>query len=138
MIEIPEKFMAVSYAGECYPGAVGVVGIEQGANCQQFAYELLRHFGRSVPDLRSSDLWADEISTERVGKFAPLDLLFFSETAESWGAHIGVYLGDGKVIHLSKQVGFPEIRDLSEFGKIELYKILLGANRARLHNGHGR
>ncbi len=51
MIKIPREFMSVRYVGKCYPGATGVVGIKDGANCQQFAYELLRHFGRRVPDL---------------------------------------------------------------------------------------
>src|SRR5437879_3973633 len=38
MIEVPSHFLAVSYNGDCYPGAPGVSGIVQGANCQQFAY----------------------------------------------------------------------------------------------------
>ena len=69
MIEIPKKFMEVRYAGERYPGAIGVAGVEEGANCQQFAYELVRYFGIQVPDLRSSDLWADEVYTEKVSEY---------------------------------------------------------------------
>ena len=127
--------MEVRYARERYPGVAGVVGIDEGANCQQFAYELLRHFGKQIPDFRSSELWADEIHTEKVSEYEALDLLFFTTEGESCGAHIGVYLGENEVIHLSKDIGRPQIMGLDEFPKIDRYKILLGAKRARYETG---
>jgi lipoprotein Spr len=132
MIQIPQHFMIVRYDGSCFPGAPGVIGLKKGANCQQFAYELLRHFGHEVPNLRSSDLWEDEVHTARVQDFKPFDLLFFSADGEAWGAHVGVYLGDGKVIHLSAAAGLPEIQDLPWFQETLRYRVLLGAKRCRV------
>src|SRR6266545_5225071 len=41
-LPIPARFHHVRYDGARYPGAAGVVGLDGGANCQQFAYELIR------------------------------------------------------------------------------------------------
>ena len=131
MIDIPEHFMAVRYDGLRYPGAPGVSGVASGANCQQFAYELLRHFGFVVPDLRSSDLWEDTQHTSRVEKLEPFDLLLFSPDGQSYGAHVGVYLGEDKVIHLSKAAGIAELRDLAWFRNTPRYRVLLGGKRCR-------
>jgi hypothetical protein len=46
-IKIPERFHQVRYDYERYPGTPGVLGLVGGANCQQYAYELLRAFGHS-------------------------------------------------------------------------------------------
>src|SRR5687767_7490333 len=99
-VDIPDSFWSVRYNGACYPGAAS--GLAQGANCQLFAYELLRHHGLLLPAFRSSDLWADTEFTEAVSVPEPLDLLLFNKAAEAWGAHVAVYLGDGKAIHLAK------------------------------------
>ncbi len=132
MVRIPEHFLTVRYDGACFPGAPGVSGIAQGANCQQFAYEVLRHFGFSVPDLRSSELWEDTEHTSRAEILEPFDLLLFSPDGNPFGAHVGVYLGDEKVIHLSKEAGIPEIRELAWFRSIPRYCTLLGGKRCRV------
>lgn len=127
--DIPAHFLTVRYDGARYPGAVGTVGVADGANCQQFAYELLRHFGFVVPDLRSSELWADTEHTVRVESLAPFDLLLFSPAGSAWGAHVGVYLGDEQVIHLAKEAGLPEVRPLAWFCEVPRYRVLLGGKR---------
>lgn len=128
--------MTVRYDGSRFPGAPEVNGIAQGANCQQFTYELLRHFGFSVPDLRSSDLWEDTEHTSRVESLEPFDLLLFSPDGNAFGAHVGVYLGDEKVIHLSKEAGIPEIRELAWFRNTPRYCTLLGGKRCRRKPGN--
>lgn len=132
MIDIPAQFLSVRYDGSRFPGAPGVSGVAGGANCQQFAYELLRHFGFVVPDLRSSDLWDDTEHTTRVERLEPFDLLLFSPDGRAFGAHVGVYLGDGQVIHLSKEAGVPEVRDLTWFENTPRYRVLLGGKRCRV------
>lgn len=130
-IEIPTRFLTVRYDGSRYPGAPGVSGVADGANCQQFAYELLRHFGFGVPDVRSSELWADTEQTSPVEALEPFDLLLFSPDGRAWGAHVGVYLGEDRVVHLSKEAGLPEVRDLAWFRATPRYRVLLGAKRCR-------
>jgi murein DD-endopeptidase / murein LD-carboxypeptidase len=129
MLAIPEYFLAIPYDSTCYPGASGPKGLESGANCQRFAYELLRYFGYAVPDLRSSDLWEDTNFTKQVSEFEPLDLLLWNKIDQAWGAHVGVYLGEGKAIHISKKIGVPAIWPVEQFTEQEEYKIFIGAKR---------
>ena len=117
------------YEGARYPGAPGVNGLEGGANCQQFAYELLRHFGRTVPAFRSSELWADGEYTREVTDLEALDLLLFNSTDVAHGAHIAVYLGDGTAVHLSRRVGRAEVRPLERLRDFEDYRCFIGAKR---------
>ena len=125
--DIPPEFFTVPYDAERF----SIGDITGGANCQAFAYALLRHFGRHVSALRSSDLWDDTAQTERVDALEPLDLLLFNRTPDPYGAHVGVYLGEGKVIHLSQRVGRPAIWTLEDFRRAPGYEVFIGAKRAK-------
>jgi cell wall-associated NlpC family hydrolase len=59
----------------------------------------------------------------------PLDILFFNIDSDPYGAHIGIYIGSNKVVHLSEEVGYTTVWDLDEFKKRERYKCFLGAKR---------
>lgn len=128
-ISIPIEFFDSKYDGSKYPGSGSCSGIKNGANCQYFAYELLKNFGYTVPDLRSSNLWEDTTYTQKVESFKPLDLLLFSKDSDPYGAHVGVYIGKNKVIHLSQEIGYPTIWDLEDFKKRDRYSVLLGGKR---------
>ena len=130
MLEIPPEFMTVPYKGVHYPGAPHVVGIQGGANCQQFAYTLLRYFGFDLPNFRSSHLWEDNTYTKVVrGPFRELDILLWNRTHESYGAHVGLYLGEGYALHLAQSVGLPVIWPLDTFLERPEYQVFLGAKR---------
>jgi lipoprotein Spr len=129
MLTVPFRLLSLRYNGTCYPGAPGAVDLAGGANCQLFAYELLRHFGRTLPPLRSSELWADARYTQQVTDLEPLDLLLWNSTYKSWGAHVGVYLGEGQAIHLSRAVGVPAVWPLSKFPKQPRYRVFIRAKR---------
>jgi cell wall-associated NlpC family hydrolase len=127
---LPRPFAAVRYSGARLPD--GVNALDDGANCQRYAYAVLAQFGIGLPPWRSSELWADEALTERHARgFAPLDLLLFSPDGDAFGAHVGVYAGEGQVLHLAKSVGRPALWTLAEFAERPEYRILLGAKRAR-------
>ena len=129
MITVPEQFRSVRYNTAQYPGAVDLVNLAEGANCQLFAYELLRHFGLTVPDFRSSELWDDARYTRRVRYIEPLDLLLWNKTTDAWGAHVGVYLGEEKIVHLSRDVGVPAVWHLAAFRQRPKYRKFIGAKR---------
>jgi hypothetical protein len=131
-LPIPERFHHVPYNAARHPDAEGVVGLDAGANCQLFAYELLRHFGFAPPDYRSSELWDDETHTRRVeGEFAPCDLLLFNRTPAAWGAHVAVHLGNNLAIHLSQRIGVPVVWRIEDFALLPEYSCFIGAKRAR-------
>jgi cell wall-associated NlpC family hydrolase len=131
-LPIPARFRHVRYNGARHPGAEGVVGLDGGANCQQFAYELIRHFGFAPPDYRSSELWEDETHTRAVvGELAPCDLLLFNRTSAAWGAHVAVFLGNKLAIHLSQRAGVPVIWKVEDFTLRPEYACFIGAKRVR-------
>lgn len=113
-----------------YPGKDGKKIFSHGANCQIFIYEMLKHFGYFIPkSYRSSDLWKDSTYTKKVENLRPLDIVFFNKSKNSYGAHIGLVIGENKIIHLSKIVGKPAIWSLDQFREYEKYNFYLGAKR---------
>ncbi|MFI6339286.1 hydrolase [Streptomyces sp. NPDC050535] len=132
LARLPERVWSTPYVGGRFPGSRAVTerpGLAEGANCQLFAYEVLRHFAMEVPAWRSSDLWADTALTERVANARPLDLVLFNATDESWGAHVGVVVGEGRVLHLSAEAGRPAVWGLADFAARDRYRTLLGFKR---------
>jgi hypothetical protein len=127
---LPDHFWNVSYNGRRLPGAPGNAELTGGANCQTFAYAVLRHFGRSIPELRSSELWHDREHTFVVTAWEPLDLILFNRSHEAFGAHVGVFIGD-RILHLCKSKGRPALWDISQFAERREYRVLIGAKRAR-------
>jgi hypothetical protein len=127
MIDVPSRFLHVRYDGARVPGVA--VGLGDGANCQVFAYALLRHFGFEVGPLRSSELWTDTRWTRRVDEMEPLDLVLFNGSEEAWGAHVGVCVEPGRVIHLCKEIGTPVVWGLDEFRSRPRYAVLVGIKR---------
>src|ERR1700682_4832058 len=99
---IPERFWHVRYDLTHDPNSPVLLPMAQGANCQNFAYEVLGHFGRRMPYFRSSELWEDTEYTAVADQPRALDLLLFNRTDRAWGAHVALYVGDEQAIHLSK------------------------------------
>ncbi|MEV8037995.1 hydrolase [Streptomyces sp. NPDC002742] len=130
--QLPAAFWTVPYVGSRFPGAPEVAdlpGLEEGANCQLFACEVLRHFSLVPPDLRSSELWADTQATVRVSVAQPLDLVLFNATDDAYGAHVGVWVNEGRVLHLCAEIGRPVVWEMTEFAKRHRYRVLIGIKR---------
>ncbi|OKH99386.1 cell wall hydrolase [Streptomyces sp. CB02923] len=143
---LPAALRDVPYAGARHPGAAALPGsppydvppydVSAGANCQLYAYAVLRHFGREVPPLRSAELWADTAATARAEPPGPLDLVLFDAgevpgRPAGYGAHVGVYLGPGQVLHLCKEAGRPAVWSYADFAERPRYARFLGAKRVR-------
>jgi lipoprotein Spr len=129
--DIPERFWRVTYDPAHDPNSPVLLPIASGANCQNFAYELLKRFGRHVPLFRSSNLWEDSEHTMVVSGPEPLDLLLFNRTNDPWGAHVALHVGDGQAIHLAKKLGSPAVWSIEKFGEQAEYRVFIGAKRAR-------
>lgn len=132
LARLPSQFWGVKYVGARYPGSRAVAeepGIAGGANCQLFAYEVLRYFGLDAPPLRSSELWADTEKTTCVSVARPLDLILFNAANDAWGAHVGVWGGDDRVLHLSSEVGYPAVWSMDDFAARDRYRTVIGVKR---------
>lgn len=132
LTRLPADFWTVRYDGSRFPSAATVAarpGVAAGANCQLFAYEVLRHFGLAPPPLRSAELWSDRTTTVQVPVAQPLDLILFSATASAYGAHVAVCAGDDAILHLCAEVGHPVVWGPADFAARERYSVRLGAKR---------
>lgn len=129
-VAIPMQFRKVPYEADRFPGSDETQGLESGANCQLYAYSFLRHHGLVVPNFRSSELWDDRNHTVRVEAPAFLDLVLVNSVQAAWGAHVGVHIGSGLVLHLSKKIGWPAIETLGAIMLRPEYRFLIGAKRA--------
>ncbi len=123
--------MNITYEGDRHPQSAEFDFGNKGANCQLYAYALLKHFGVIVPPFRSSQLWEDKKHTKVVYDLEPLDLLLFNDTNDSWGAHVAVYIGEEMVIHLAKNIGLPDICPLQKMLLNPRYKVFIGAKRIK-------
>ncbi|WP_318212365.1 hydrolase [Streptomyces sp. SJL17-1] len=138
---LPAEFWTVRYEGSRFPGSAAVAarpGLTGGANCQLFAYEVLRHFGLTPPDLRSSELWTDTEATVHVPVAQPLDLVLFNSTPSAYGAHVGVHVGDDAILHLCAELGRPAVWTAADFAARERYAVRLGAKRVLPRPGAAR
>lgn len=130
---LPAEFRSVRYDGARIPDRSR--DLSDGANCQLYAYAVLAQFGLCLPPWRSSELWADTEVTCPVTNFEQLDLLLFSPDGASFGAHVAVYAGEGRALHLCKSVGQPVIWSLDQFADRPEYRVLIGGKRL---SGHRR
>src|ERR1700733_9556831 len=122
-LKIPARFMKVRYNGAAHPLAK-IRGLEAGANCQRFVFALLEHFGYAIAPMRSSELWDDRSFTRRVKRMRPCDILMFNRDESLWGAHLAMYVGNGRAIHLSKEVGLPASWRLAQVPRVSRYRVM--------------
>jgi len=103
----------------------------EGSNCQRFAYGVLSLYGLKCPPLRSSNLWEENESTRAVADPHPLDLVFFNHSQVPFGAHIGIYMARGEILHLSREIGIPAAWTFEEFAARPRYSTLVGIKTVR-------
>lgn len=132
--EIPDRFYGVTYNSVVVPCDSWQGDFSLGANCQVFAYALLKHFGLSVPNFRSSELWDDVTWTRSTTLFCPLDLMLYNQNSDAFGAHVGVFVGEGEVFHLSLGNGTPKFELHSDLLKQDKYRCFIGAKRVINNN----
>jgi len=55
--------------------------------------------------------------------------MLYGQTGDAYGAHVAVFIGDGKVIHLSQENGKPEVLPHKSMLLNEKYRCFVGAKR---------
>lgn len=127
--QLPDWLWDVPYVGSSFPGAVPRSSVSEGANCQLFAYAVLAMHGFDLPDLMSSELWADDEHTQVANDPQPMDLVLFSGDGTAYGAHVGVVVAADEVLHLCKEVGRPVVWPWSAFAARPRYAVVVGYKR---------
>jgi len=127
---IPERFWRIAFDQNHDRDSPVLPGLSESPNCQNFAYALINHFGAEISPFRSSNLWEDQAETCVVtGALMPLDLLLFNWTANAWGAHVALFLGNDRAIHLSKKESRAVIWPVAKFQTLPEYRVFIGAKR---------
>jgi hypothetical protein len=128
---LPNTFLQVHYDGKRIPSVENEDDLTLGANCQVYAYALLRHHGLHMPPFRSSELWTDTEYTLAVTEFQPLDIMLYNKTNEAYGAHVGLCVGGDLVLHLAQHIGQPAIQSHQALLATERYACFIGAKRVK-------
>lgn len=82
---------AVQFLGNPY--VYGGTSLTNGADCSGFVQSVYKHFGISLPRTSGEQGKAGR-AVEGIGNAKPGDLVWYS-------GHIGIYIGNGKVVHAS-------------------------------------
>jgi hypothetical protein len=126
----PDWLWTVPYVGSNHLLAESLPPIEDGANCQRYAAAILELFDLAVPAARSSELWSDpELQHIALGAERPLDLVLFNAKPDAYSAHVAVYLGDDQLLHLSGEVGRPDLWGYADFAERPRYASIVGTLR---------
>lgn len=141
-VVIPSEFFNIKYSGARIPGVDNQSDLSLGANCQVFSYALLAINGVTVPNFRSSDLWEDQqfsITTHKgsvnqlisFDSLQALDIMLYNSSDKAFGAHMAVYIGNGKIVHLSLANQYAEIIDHNTMVTRDKYRYFVGAKRIK-------
>ena len=130
LAQLAPRLRDTRFAAEMIPGHRREVGLDEGSNCQRYAYAVLAAFGVDVPPFRSDDLWADVSVTRQVTVPEPLDLVLYGPSDDPFGAHVGVCLGGTKVLHLCEEIGTPIVWDFEDFAARPRYRSQIGFKRS--------
>lgn len=89
--------LALSYVGSSY--VFGGKSPETGFDCSGFTYYVFQRFGYTLN--RVADDQALNGTPVEYSQLKPGDLILFSNTYRSsdWITHVGIYIGDGKIVH---------------------------------------
>lgn len=127
--DLPASFWDVPWDSTRFPGAVERDQLALGADDNLFAYEVLAHFGKRIPDLRSAELWRDTEATKVVLTPQPLDLVLFHDREQAFGAHVAVVCSDTELVHLCAEVGKPAVWTFEQFAATPRYAHVVGIKR---------
>jgi hypothetical protein len=129
-IIIPERFKNIKYKSSRIPGVKDQENLLLGANCQVYIYEFLKEFKKNIPNFRSSELWDDIIYTQKIeGDYLPFDIMLYNSKKEAYGAHVGLYIGNGNILHLSKGNEVPKVEMHKAMLVQKKYNCFIGAKR---------
>ena len=81
---------ALKFVGNPY--VFGGTSLTKGADCSGFTMSVHKHFGISIP--RSSTAQANSGKAVSISQVQPGDIIYY-------GNHVGIYIGNGKIVHAS-------------------------------------
>lgn len=94
------------------PYVSGGTSLTKGADCSGFTQTVMKHFGIAIPrtadqQARGSDGTNQKYAAAKVisvKNIKPGDLVFYYSPI----SHVGIYIGDGKIVHASNSAAYPQ------------------------------
>lgn len=131
-IEKAESVVDFALQFQGYPYVYGGKSPEEGFDCSGFVYYVYKQFGYTLYP-GATNQWntlSDRVIPRE--ELRPGDLVFFSSNGEVSGmTHVGLYIGNGQMIHAANSTKGVIITDLSEPYYVRMY---LGAKRVIENN----
>lgn len=90
------------------PYKYGGTSLTKGADCSGFAYAVMKHFKIQIPRVaddqcKGKDGYgtyaASKVIKTNLTSLKPGDLIFYGSKKPLYADHVGIYIGDGKIIH---------------------------------------
>lgn len=101
---------AKNYIG--LPYVWGGTSLTSGADCSGFVQSVYKHFGIELPRVTYDQI--GEGKAVGMKGLRPGDLVFFDTSSKEGPDHVGIYLGDGKMIHTPRPGKSVEIVDMTK------------------------
>lgn len=101
---------AQNYIG--LPYVWGGTSLTSGADCSGFVQSVFKHFGIDLPRVTYDQI--GEGQAVGMKGLRPGDLVFFDTSSREGPDHVGIYLGDGKMIHTPRPGKSVEIADMTK------------------------
>ena len=133
MIELPDTYWEVRYVGARYPGSTAVharPGLADGANCQLFAYEVLRHFGLAPARTALERAVVGHATTPTRDGAAPLDLVLVNTTPTRGAPTSASGPATTRCSTCAPRSGRPALWNMAMFAARPSYRVLVGFKRS--------
>ncbi|OUR95708.1 hypothetical protein A9Q84_14500 [Halobacteriovorax marinus] len=88
---------------------------QSGIDCSSFTRTIFKNLGIFLPRT-SAQQFDDHRLMDADDELQPFDLLFFKKSRYSKISHVAIYLGDGKMVHSSKNEGGVYISEFNNSG----------------------
>lgn len=110
-----KKFIGTKYVW-------GGNSLTKGVDCSGFVQQVYKHFGYTLP--RISRDQAKKYKKISVSELKPGDLVFYGRVKDNYINHVGIYIGNGQVIHASTTNKKVTISDIYFYSVLKCCRVI--------------
>jgi len=96
--------------------------LTKGIDCSGFVQQVYKHFGYSTP--RVSRDMAKKYKKISISELKPGDLIFYGRVKDNYINHVGIYIGNNKVIHSSTNYNGVDISSMYFYSILKCCRII--------------
>jgi len=96
--------------------------LTKGIDCSGFVQQVYKHFGYTTP--RVSRDMAKKYKKISISELKPGDLIFYGRVKDNYINHVGIYIGNGQVIHSSTNYKGVDISDMYFYSILKCGRII--------------